>query len=147
MIDDVVVSRVRSIIQVSRNTNKSIVTANPPVPMDTSETAPVATVTPQPPRKKRKVGKNDLEGRHSLNRRMTTQQQLSIMLEVNDKRNDGKLTSGAKSWASRSLDPTINCLKNHFGRDMDSFAEKYPNYLATKFKVACCNGLGETCST
>ena len=49
-----------------------------------------------------------------------------------------KMTSGAKSFVSRSLKPAINCVKTHFGGNTDAFCEKYPSFNHTTFSANHC---------
>ena len=154
IIDAVVVSRVRSVIQVTNNTNRSIAATHLPLPdaplPDEAATAGATTgteATTTPPKKKRKTGGNDLIERHDIDSKsMTTVEQINIMVSLEARAKEGNLTSGAKTWKSKTLDPTLKCLKNHFGGDVDAFAAKYPKYLGSKFKKQCCNGCGDSCS-
>ena len=89
---------------------------------------------------------NDLLDRHDLRRTKSTKEKLSIMVALDKEKTKGKLTSGAKSFMTKHLNPTIRCLNKHFGGDVGAFARKYPNYHHTTFPNQCCDGRGHHCN-
>ena len=106
--------------------------------------------TPSPPKKRARVEEaaNDLPERKQLGALKTSTEKIETMTKLlaDKERSSTRLTSGAKTFASRDLTPTMNCLKNHFGGDVTRFAEKYPVFSHATFRHQYCNGHGEVCA-
>ena len=104
------------------------------------------------PPKRAKTGDNkskleDLDDRHTLKELLTSpvekitcmQKIMARIKEASDSNRPLKMTSGAKSFVSRSLGPPLRCLEAHFKGDVEAFCQKYPNFNHTTFvKGHCC---------
>jgi len=86
---------------------------------------------PRPTKQSRTAASDkDLDDRHTLQNLTTTKEKITLMItiwerletlksEAKQHKVPLKMTSGAKSWVSRSLKPAITCVKNHFGNNSD----------------------------
>ena len=83
--------------------------------------------------------KTNLDERNSLRHLTTVKEKIQCMQRIHASKPEtfSSLTAGAKSFVSRSLTPTINCLMGCFNGDVDAFCTKYPKYNHTTFKHSC----------
>jgi hypothetical protein len=102
----------------------------------------------EPPSKRARVEepKNDLTGRELLRRMTSAAEKIHMMRKLNTEKNQTPLTSGAKTFVSKHLNPVMNCLTKHFGGDDANFLAKYPAFNHTTFADNFCNGQGDVCA-
>jgi hypothetical protein len=107
----------------------------------------------EPPKKRKKSVSDDdpsnLPARNQIVKLETTKAKIELMRTIwDDKPNWARpLTSGAKSFATKHLNPIMNCLENHFLGDIDQFCHVWnANFKHTTFATVCCDGSGTACS-
>jgi len=106
----------------------------------------------EPPSKRAKTGNNkrvldDLDERHTLRELTSAHDKITCMMRIMERieeaktaKNPIKMTSGAKSFVSRSLLLPIKCIRTHFGGDVVAFCQKYPDFAHTTFSKSHCCG-------
>ncbi|KAJ3270164.1 hypothetical protein HDV01_000499 [Terramyces sp. JEL0728] len=75
-------------------------------------------------KKKRKFGEIDLEGRSAISdKQLSDTEKLVRIIGLSAKmpKEMRELTCGARNFVNRTLNPVINCLRNHFGSNQDDF--------------------------
>ena len=118
---------------------------------DTTEGAVETEAAIEHPKKKPAVQQNsdlnDLGARHDLKEIQGTEGKVQKLLEIyRSKQEWGKLTSGAKTFVVKHLNPTMECLKHHFQGNVALFCERYPKFQHTTFPKLHCGGKGNSCA-
>jgi hypothetical protein len=101
----------------------------------------------EPPKKKLRQTVNDLPDRHVLKTQTSPQEKIQCMKLIHENILPGiELTSGAKTFRIRFLNPAMNCLEKHFDSDVNAFCNKWTKFQHTLFPKECCSGKGTVCS-
>ncbi len=111
--------------------------ANNPAPAKKARTESVEHA--RAPSESHRNNKNNLDERNSLKHLTTAKEKIQCMqrIEASKPPSFSNLTTGAKSFVSRSLTPTLTCLSKCFKGDVDAFCIRYPTYTHTTFKHCC----------
>ena len=85
----------------------------------------------------------NLPKREGLKKLKTTKEKVQLLLEIEPEvpsNPSTDCTNGGKNFFYTQMSPVLNCLKLHFGGDIDKFCTAYPNMKHTTFKLTCCAG-------
>ena len=120
----------------STGSNHDTEEARPPVAVDKGE---------EQPRKKRKMGSNDLPARNDVAKEETLLGKLCKLqgIEASVPESTSQLTGAAKKWVNATLRPVMRCLENHHGGDKDLFCkfwESKGGFRLKDFGSKCCSG-------
>jgi hypothetical protein len=77
-------------------------------------------------------------------------QKVNLLKEIRDSANAtavNMLTNKARVFVATVVDPILGCLENHYGNDLDQFANKWKKVAHTQFRLKMCNGKGSSCQT
>ena len=107
---------------------------------------PIATNSPaqpiEPPKKKRKVGTEGLEGYLQVKEMPFGQEKVRRIVEIcaTAPKNTAELKEGPKTFLYRTARPVKLCLDKHHNGDVDAFCRRWEGLFKAKFGTACCGG-------
>ncbi len=83
--------------------------------------------------------KYNLDERNTLKNLTTVKEKIECMQRIQASQPPifSSMTTGAQSFVSRSLTPTLTCLEKCFKGNVAAFCAKYPDYKHTTFKHCC----------
>jgi hypothetical protein len=90
----------------------------------------------------------DLDDRKAVATLQTIEEKVLLRMRMQGSlpASTGQLTPAAKTFVVRTLNPVLNCLKEHFDNDVSRFSEHWRATFRMKFSTFCCKGVGLSCT-
>ena len=90
----------------------------------------------------------DLDDRKAVATLQTIEEKVLLLMRMQGSlpASTGQLTPAAKTFVVRTLNPVLNCLKEHFDNDVSRFSEHWRATFKMKFSTFCCKGVGLSCT-